>query len=142
MLVPTEEGRELQVAGMNGVGTHWPVGERLPIDAPIVRWIATAREQLSAWSAGDAPGAVFSPPFPGEQAGVALPIVAGGNFYGILRFSSQAAQRRLTPGQIKALDILASTAAAAFEAASLLTQLRTLNHELEQRACRGYTADG
>jgi signal transduction histidine kinase len=133
ILVPTEEGRELRVVGMDGVGTHWPVGERLPIDAPIVRWIATAREQLSAWSAGDAPGAVFSPPFPGEQTGVALPIVAGGNFYGILRFSSQATQRRLTPGQIKALDILASTAAAAFEAASLLTQLRTLNHELEQR---------
>ncbi|HWW78120.1 MAG TPA: response regulator, partial [Steroidobacteraceae bacterium] len=116
MLVPTEEGRELRVTGMNGVGTHWPEGERLPIDASIVRWIATAREQLSAWSAGDAPAAVFSPPFPGEQTGVALPVVAGGNFYGILRFSSQAAQRRLTPGQIKALDILASTAAAAFEA--------------------------
>jgi hypothetical protein len=64
---------------------------------------------------------------------VALPIVAGGNFYGILRFSSLSAQRRLTPGQIKALDILASTAAAAFEAASLLTQLRTLNQDLEHR---------
>jgi light-regulated signal transduction histidine kinase (bacteriophytochrome) len=65
--------------------------------------------------------------------GVALPIVAGGNFYGILRFSSRAVQRRLTLGQIKALEILAGTAAAAFEAASLLTQLRTLNQELEQR---------
>jgi signal transduction histidine kinase/FixJ family two-component response regulator len=133
MLVPTEEGSELRVAGMSGVGTHWPLGERLPIDASIVRWIATAREQLSAWNAGDVPAVVVSPPFPDEQAGVALPIVAGGNFYGILRFSSRATQRRLTPGQIKALDILASTAAAAFEAASLLTQLRTLNHELEQR---------
>jgi signal transduction histidine kinase/FixJ family two-component response regulator len=133
MLVPTEEGRELRVAGMSGADSHGPMEERLPIDASIVRWISTAREQLSSWSAGDAPEAVFSPPFPGEQTGVALPIVAGGNFYGILRFSSQSVQRRLTPGQIKALDILASTAAAAFEAASLLTQLRTLNQELEQR---------
>jgi signal transduction histidine kinase len=133
VLVPTEEGRELQVAGMNGAGTHWSKEERFPIDASIVRWVAMAREQLSAWSEGAAPEAVFSPPFPGEQAGVALPIVAGGNFYGILRFSSQAAQRRLTSGQVKALDILASTAATAFEAASLLTQLRTLNQELEVR---------
>jgi light-regulated signal transduction histidine kinase (bacteriophytochrome) len=76
---------------------------------------------------------VFAPPFPGERLGVALPIVAGGHFYGILRFCARATQRRLTLGQIKALEILAGTAAAAFEAASLLTQLRTLNQELEQR---------
>src|SRR6202012_5523459 len=73
------------------------------------------------------------PPFPGVRTGVALPILAGGNFYGILRFSSQAPQRRLTAGQIKALEILAGTAGAAFEAASLLTQLRTLNQDLEWR---------
>jgi signal transduction histidine kinase len=134
ILVPTEEGRELQVAEMSGGSAHGSKEQRFPIDASVVRWIAEAREQLSAWSGGGTvPEAVFSPPLPGEQAGVALPIVAGGNFYGILRFSSQSAQRRLTPGQIKALDILASTAAAAFEAASLLTQLRAVNQELEQR---------
>jgi signal transduction histidine kinase len=133
LLVPTEEGRDLRVAGMNGVSARWSNEERFAIDAQIVRWVAEAREQLSAWSTGDQPEAVSSPPFPGESGGVALPIVAGGNFYGILRFSSQTAQRRLTPGQIKAPDILASTAAAAFEAASLLTQLRTLNQELELR---------
>jgi light-regulated signal transduction histidine kinase (bacteriophytochrome) len=76
---------------------------------------------------------VFAPPFAGEAVGVALPIVSGGNFFGILRFSSKATQRRLTPGQVKALDILASTAAAAFESASLLGQLRALNQELEER---------
>jgi signal transduction histidine kinase/FixJ family two-component response regulator len=133
MLVPTEEGRELRVACTSGAGAHWRQEERFAIDESIVRWIAMAREQLSAWSAGKDPEAIFAPPLPGEPAGVALPIVAGGNFYGILRFSSQAAQRRMRPGQIKALDILASTAATAFEAASLLTQLRTLNQELEQR---------
>lgn len=133
MLVPTEEGRELRVAGTSGASTHWKQDERFAIDTAIVSWVAAAREQLSAWSTGNDPEAIFAPPFPGEPVGVALPIVAGGNFYGILRFSSQATQRRLRPGQIKALDILASTAATALEAASLLTQLRTLNQELEQR---------
>jgi signal transduction histidine kinase len=133
MLVPTEDGRELRVAGVSGASTAWKLEERFAIDASIVRWIAVAREQLSAWSAGNDPEAIFAPPFPGEPHGVALPIVAGGNFYGILRFNSQAAQRRMRPGQITALDILASTAATAFEAASLLTQLRTLNQELERR---------
>jgi len=133
LLVPTEEGRELRVAGMSGDSAQWSQEQRFPIDESAVRWIATAREQLSAWSTGNEPEAVFSPPFSGKPVGVALPVVAGGNFYGILRFRSQAVQRRMTPGQIKALDILASTAATAFEAASLLTQLRTLNQELEQR---------
>jgi light-regulated signal transduction histidine kinase (bacteriophytochrome) len=60
-------------------------------------------------------------------------MVAGGNFYGILEFSSRAAQRRLSAGQVKALDILANTAASAFEADSLLTQLRSMNQDLERR---------
>jgi light-regulated signal transduction histidine kinase (bacteriophytochrome) len=76
---------------------------------------------------------VFEPPFAGRRRGVALPMVAGGNFYGILEFSSRAAQRRLSPGQVKALDILANTAASAFEADSLLTQLRSMNQDLERR---------
>jgi signal transduction histidine kinase/FixJ family two-component response regulator len=133
VLVPTTDGRELRVAGMSGASAHWSAEQHFAIDAPIVRWVALAREQLSAWGASNDPEAVFSPPFLDASPGVAFPIVAGGNFYGILRFSSLTAQRRLTPGQIKALDILASTAAAAFEAASLLSQLRTLNQDLEHR---------
>ena len=133
ILVPTEEGHELRVGGMWGSNSHWHEGQRVPLDAAVVSWISEAREQLAAWDGRHDPEAVFTPPFPGEAVGVALPIVAGGNFYGILRFSSKSVQRRLTPGQIKALDILASTAATAFEAASLLGQLRTLNQQLEQR---------
>lgn len=134
LLVPNEEGNELRVAGEWGANAAWREEDgRFPIDPAVVRWVSAAREQLSAWDGSTAVETVFSPPFAGNVTSVALPIVAGGNFYGILRFSSSAAQRRLSPGQIKALDILASTAAAAFEAASLLTQLRTLNLELEQR---------
>ena len=133
LLVPAMEGRELVVGGKWGASEYWSESMRFPIDESITRWLAMAREQLSAWDGSREPEAVFAPPFAGEPLGVALPIMAGGNFYGILRFCSRAVRRRLTPGQIKALEILAGTAAAAFEAASLLTQLRTLNQELEQR---------
>jgi signal transduction histidine kinase len=68
-----------------------------------------------------------------EPGSVELPIVIGNNSYGTLRFSSTTTQRHLSPGQLKALNILVSTAATAFEAASLLSQLRQLNAELEQR---------
>src|SRR5258708_1410891 len=73
MLVPTEDGRELRVAGMHGVNANWLPDERVVVDAPIVRWVALAREQLSAWDGSSAVEAVFSPPFKGEQGGVALP---------------------------------------------------------------------
>jgi signal transduction histidine kinase/FixJ family two-component response regulator len=99
ILVPTEAGHELRVGGLWGGNAHWHEGQRFPLDAAVVRWISDSREQLAAWDGSHDPEAVFAPPFPGEQEGVALPIVAGGNFYGILRFSSKSAQRRLTPGQ-------------------------------------------
>ena len=137
LLVPTEEGRKLRVAGMWGDHAHWRADERFSIDESIERWVATAREQLSSWDGGGVPAAVFNTPFAGAgmepDGAVALPIVTGGNFYGVLRFRSRASQRRLTPGQIKALQILVGTAAAALEAASLLAQLRSLNRDLEQR---------
>ena len=136
LLVATEEGRKLRVAGMWGTHALWRADDRCTVDEAIERWVATAREQLSSWDGGSVPKAVFDTPFSGAAAAdadVALPIVAGANFYGVLRFSSRAAQRRLTPGQIKALEILAGTAGAALEAASLLTQLRSLNRDLEQR---------
>ena len=137
LLIPTEEGRKLRVAGMWGTHAHWRADERFSVDESIERWVATAREQLSSWEGGGVPTAVLNTPFASAgtepDGAVALPIVAGGNFYGVLRFSSRASQRRLTPGQIKALEILVGTAGAALEAASLLTQLRSLNRDLEQR---------
>jgi signal transduction histidine kinase len=137
LLVPAEEGRKLRVAGMWGTHGQWREDEGFTVDESIEQWVAKAREQLSSWDGGGVPGAVFNSPFSGEGAeadgAVALPIVTGGNFYGVLRFSSRASQRRLSPGQIKALESLVGTAAAALEAASLLTQLRSLNRDLEQR---------
>jgi signal transduction histidine kinase len=133
ILVPSADRRELRVGALWGSDSYWSQERRFALDAAIEQWVAQTREQLSAWDGTREPEMVFTPPLPGEPVGVALPVVAGGNFYGILRFSAKAAQRRLTPGQVKALDILASTAAAALEAASLLSQLRCLNEELEQR---------
>jgi signal transduction histidine kinase/CheY-like chemotaxis protein len=136
ILIPTEglSGQgQLHVAGHWGSNDCWGAAERVSLDGSVVQWVAAAREQLSVWDGSSEPEVVFAPPFPGESAGVALPIVSGGHFHGILRFSSRAARRRLSVGQIKALQILASTAAAAFEVTSLLTQLRSLNQDLERR---------
>ena len=63
LLVSTEEGRELRVAGMWGTHAHWREDERFSVDEAIERWVATAREQLSSWDGGGVPNAVFSSPF-------------------------------------------------------------------------------
>ncbi|MDB6104681.1 MAG: hypothetical protein JWO52_4680 [Gammaproteobacteria bacterium] len=133
IMVPTADGRALRVAGSHGLDSAGAANEPLALDRSISDWISSAREQLSTWDGSGPLPAVFEPPFAGRHRGVALPMVAGGNFYGILEFSSRAARRRLSLGQVKALDILANTAASAFEADSLLSQLRSMNQELERR---------
>jgi signal transduction histidine kinase/CheY-like chemotaxis protein len=133
MLVPTQDGRELQAVGVVGPELPWTQDQRLPLDPPIVQWVSLAHEQLSVWDGSGPLTVVFESPFASSSRVVTLPILAGGNFYGILTFGTRAAARRLSPGQVKALDILANTAASAFEAASLLARMRSMNQQLEQR---------
>jgi signal transduction histidine kinase/FixJ family two-component response regulator len=133
ILVPSADRKQLQVAHSWGAAAGWTEAAPLELNAAVEQWVDAARKELSSWDGSSVLENVFAAPFAGNPAGVALPIVSGGNFFGVLRFSSKATQRRLTHGQVKALDILASTAAAALESASLLGQLRTLNQELEER---------
>ena len=132
ILVPTPDGRTVRVAGAKGADSV-RLPESLPLDHTLSRWVSDACEQLSHWDGSSTLPAVFEPPFKGRRPGIALPMVASGNFYGILEFSSSTAQRRFSAGQVKALNILANTAASAFEADSLLSQLRSMNQELERR---------
>lgn len=62
--------------------------------------------------------------------GVCLPMVAHGERLGILCFQSA---RRIRPGQLKGLSILASASASALSAGRLLNELRVMNDELERR---------
>jgi len=132
MLMPTPQGRDLRVVGAVGDNLPWAEHELLPLDPATVEWVAQARQQLSTWDGSSPLDIVSKPPFGSRYHGIALPILVGGNFYGVLAFGAPGA-RRLSPGQVKALDVLANTAASAFEAASLLAQMRSLNQDLEQR---------
>jgi signal transduction histidine kinase/DNA-binding response OmpR family regulator len=132
ILEPGPDGR-LHIGGIAGGGLESPPDGNLEFNPVIEQWIAQTRDSLSAWD-GSAPMPLVSEhPFRDANAGLALPIVSDGHLYGILRFALRAPQRRITAGQIKALDILASTAAAALGTASLVSQLRGINQELERR---------
>jgi signal transduction histidine kinase/CheY-like chemotaxis protein len=131
LLVPTDDGRALCLAGKTGPGAQ-PLECALLLEGAGARWVDQARRELECPEAARDPRVLFAHPF-GPRIGVALPIVASGKFFGVLGFSSSRSQRPISPGQLRALEILARSAATAFETAGLLSQLRRMNDELEQR---------
>jgi len=132
LLVPTDDARALRLAGKIGPGAQALQSAALLLEGSGEQWVAQARMQLEVHAGDGDPRVFFAHPFDG-RIGVALPIVAGGKFFGVLGFSSSRSQQRISPGQLKALEILARTAATAFETAALVTQLRRMNEELELR---------
>jgi len=130
LLMPSPDGSTLQVAGSTGP-TAQSLNGVVPVDEKMHRWVERARTELEAPDGNSAARALFVHPF--EAAiGIALPIISGGSFFGVLGFSS-ARPQRISSGQIKALDVLARTAATAFATAALVAELRRMNEQLEQR---------
>jgi PAS domain S-box-containing protein len=114
VLLPSPEGDELYVAVTAGKDSKRP-GDRIPFDArcelfPRHDEVASSRFVSSA-------------PLPGPDGAMSIPMLAGGKFIGILNFSS-VSPRGAAPGQIKALNILASAAASALDRVALVEQLR------------------
>lgn len=132
LLMPTEDGGMLRIAGQTGSQVQPLDSAALALDEPAKRWVEEARSELGGPEGKSDPRVLFTHPF-GARIEVALPIVARGKFFGVLGFSSSRPDRRTSPGQLKALDVLARTAATAFETAALVGQLRRMNEELEQR---------
>jgi signal transduction histidine kinase/CheY-like chemotaxis protein len=121
----------LRVAGMTGPAAQPLADASLQFAHSAQRWVARAGEALAAQAGADVE-VLFAHPFDARIA-VALPLVAGGKFFGVLGFSSTRSQRRIGLGQLRALEVLARTAAAALETAALVGELRRANEELEQR---------
>jgi signal transduction histidine kinase len=132
LLVPAVDGATLRVARAAGPGAELADPAGLSGGEPLERWLAEAQAELAAPTAQGEPRALQSHPF-GARIAIALPIVAGGQFFGVLGFSSTRTQRRISGGQVKALDVLARTAAGAFATARLFAELRQMNEQLELR---------
>ena len=125
ILLPAGGGNELHVAVARGKNSGRIQGQRVPISEPLLGWVARFREALSRPSRDEASEfqPAFEHPLRDLTSGVSLPMLAGGKLIGILNFTSSGRNRSVTPGQVKALNILAGAAASALEAATLLQQL-------------------
>ncbi len=132
LLVPGGNARALQLAGSAGPEAAPLESGGLAQAQLLEPWIARSRAELEEPDGDAGLRTPYAHPFDSRIA-VALPIVASGKFYGVLGFTSARPQQSLSPGHLKALDVLARTAATAFATAALVTELRRVNEQLEQR---------
>jgi PAS domain S-box-containing protein len=124
VLLPTLDGKEFYVAAVRGEGRQRLLGERVPFGESISSWVARQHEPLILNGEVDDERFVAEWPRPEIRSAVSIPMLVAKRLIGVLNLNAVGRPRPFTLGQMKALTILAGTAAAALESASLYTQVR------------------
>jgi len=124
ILLPTADGNELYVAAVRGEKRERLLGERIPLQESISSWVA--RERTSLILNGEVSDERFVAlwPRPDIRSAVSIPMQVANKLVGIINLNMTNLLRPFTLGQMKALTILAGTAAAALESASLYAQVQ------------------
>ena len=124
ILLPTSDGKELFVAAVRGEKRERLLGERVPLQESISSWVA--RERTPLILNGEVHDERFVALWPRAEirSAVSVPMQVANKLVGIINLNVTNRLRPFTLGQMKALTILASTAAAALESASLFTQVQ------------------
>ena len=122
VLLPTGNDGELYIAAVRGNGRDSLAGKRIAAGEGIAGWVAASREGLAL--EGEVKDTRFKPlhPRPDIKAAVSMPMMAGGKFVGVMNVNNTR-RRSFTPGQMKALTIMAGIAAPSLENALLFKQL-------------------
>lgn len=124
ILLPTHDGKELYVAILRGAKRERLLGERVPLQRGISSWVARERTPLILNGEVRDERFVALWPRPDIRSAVTVPMQVANKLVGIISLNVTNRLRPFTLGQMKALTILASTAAAALESASLYTQVQ------------------
>ena len=127
ILLPSEDGKELQVAMARGPNAGHMALKHFPITDELSKWIDLSRSQIPN------PSEHVGIPFD-LMEGIPVPMFTGGRFVGVLNFDPGYPQQQLTNGQMKALNIVAGTAASALEGTSLLERLRAAEQRYRRLA--------
>jgi len=124
VLLPTADGKEFYVAAVRGEGRQRLLGERVPFGESISSWVARQHEPLILNGEVDDERFVAKWPRPEIRSAISIPMLVAKRLIGVLNLNAVGRPRPFTLGQVKALTILAGTAAAALESASLYTQVQ------------------
>jgi two-component system cell cycle sensor histidine kinase/response regulator CckA len=125
VLLPASDGsNELYVAAVRGENRQRLLGERVPLEESISGWVAREREPLIL--DGEVNDTRFRSlwPHPEIRSAVSIPMQVANKLVGIININALDRTRPFTLGQMKALTILAGTAAAAVESSSLYEQVQ------------------
>ncbi len=125
VLMPTDDGKEFYVAAARGPRQERLLGERIPFDRSIASWVARERTPIILNGEVHDDRFVALWPRPAIRSSVSVPMVVANKLVGVLNLNLTSGKRPFALGQMKALSILAGTAAAALESASLFMQVRT-----------------
>jgi len=125
VLLPTREGKEFYVAAVRGNRRERLLGARIPFDRSIASWVARERTPLILNGEVNDDRFVALWPRPAIHSSVSVPMLVANKLVGVLNLNVINRSRPFALGQMKALSILACTAAAALESASLYTQVQT-----------------
>src|SRR5439155_2966367 len=124
ILLPTSDGKELYVAAVRGATRERLLGERVPLEESISSWVARERRPLILNGEVHDDRFVALWPRADIRSAVSVPMQVANKLVGIINLNVVNRLRPFTLGQMKALTILASTAAAALESASLYGQVK------------------
>jgi PAS domain S-box-containing protein len=124
VLLPTANSSELYVAAVRGENRERLLGERVPLEESISGWVARQREPLMMEGEINDPRFRSLWPHPEIRCSISIPMQVANKVVGTININALDRPRPFTLGQMKALTILASTAAAALEGASLYTQVQ------------------
>lgn len=134
ILLPSEDGKHFNVALACGRNAEQIRTRRLPINDDLREWIDFSRTLISNPAESMENRSTFARALRELAGGVSIPMLTGGRFVGILNFDPGYPQQRITAGQLKALNIVAGTAASALEGTSLLERLRSAEQRYRRLA--------
>lgn len=125
ILLPSGAGDEFYVAAVRGENRQGLLGQRVSLENSISGWVA--RERRALVLDGEVNDERFRSlwPQPEIRSALSVPMQVANKLVGTININALHRARPFNLGQMKALTILASTAAAALESASLYTQVLT-----------------
>ena len=140
ILLLTADGSELYVAAVRGENRTRLLDERVPLEQGISSWVA--RERTPLLLKGQVNDARFTAMWPRAdiRSAISVPLQVAGKLVGIINVNNVSSPRPFTLGQMKALTILASTAAAALESTALYERVRQAEqnyHSIFENAVEG-----
>jgi PAS domain S-box-containing protein len=134
------EKQELYIAVVRGRDREHLLGKHISLQEGIAGWVARHFEPLILHGQVSDPRFMSLWPRADIRSAISMPMLTGGELVGVLNINSLQPRRAFTPGQVKALSILTSTAAAAWQNQALYRALEA--REKRFRALTENSPDG